>query len=152
MIPTRRDSSVSCAGIERRFFMKEVMSYKPTTGLAFLALLLVATYAFSKDDGVVVLHGAIADSQCAFNVHSDSRSHDWMIKRGVYRSKDDKSCTLHCVKDMGGNYVLVVKDEVYRLDNQVQSELFAGQKVKVTGTILDAKNHTLQVLKMEEDK
>ena len=132
--------------------MKETMNYKVKTTLAVLVLLLVATYAFSKDDGVLVLHGAIADSQCAFNVHSDSRSHDWMIKRGVYRATDDKSCTLHCVRDMGGNYVLVVKNEVYRLDNQVQSEQFAGKKVKVTGTLMDAKTHTLQVFKIEEDK
>ena len=132
--------------------MKEIMSYKPTTVLAILVLLLVASYAFSKDDGAMVLHGAIADSQCAFNVHSDSRSHDWMIKRGVYRSKDDRSCTLHCVKDMGGNYVLVVKDEVYRLDNQVHAEIFAGMKVKITGTLIDAKTHTLQILKIEEEK
>src|SRR5882724_13115562 len=133
--------------------MKETMSYK-TGALAALSffILLAASYAFSTDDGPLVLRGHIADSQCAFNVHSDSRSHDWMIKRGVYRSKDDRSCTLHCVKDMGGNYVLVVKDDVYRLDNQVQSEIFAGKKVKVTGTILDAKTHTLQVLKMEEEK
>jgi hypothetical protein len=117
-----------------------------------ILVLLLASCAFGKDDPPLVLHGAIADSQCAFNVHSNSRSHDWMIKRGVYRATDDKSCTLHCVKDMGGNYVLVVKNEVYRLDNQVTSELFAGKKVKVTATMLDAKTHTLQVLKIEDDK
>jgi hypothetical protein len=117
-----------------------------------MLVLLLASYAFSKDDTQLVLHGAIADSQCAFNVHSNTRSHDWMIKRGVYRATDDKSCTLHCVRDMGGNYVLVVKDDVYRLDNQVQSEQFAGKKVKITGTMLDAKTHTLQVFKIEEEK
>jgi hypothetical protein len=46
--------------------------------------------------------------------------------------------------------VLVVKDEVYRLDDQIQSEQFAGKKVKATGT-LDAKTRTLRVLKIEED-
>jgi hypothetical protein len=127
------------------------MNYKTRVTISFFVLLL-ASYAFSKDEAPSVLHGAITDSQCAFNVHSDSRSHDWMIKRGVYRATDDKSCTLHCVKDMGGNYVLVVKNDVYRLDNQTVSEQFAGKKVKVTGTMLDAKSHTLQVLKMEEDK
>ncbi len=133
--------------------MKETMNYKARTTVSFVVLLLLASYAFSKDkDGVLTLRGAISDSQCAFNVHSDSRSHDWMIKKGVPGSSDDKSCTLHCVKDMGGNFVLVVKDEVYRLDDQVQSETFAGKKVKVTGTLVDAKTHTLHVLKIEEDK
>lgn len=131
--------------------MKETMNNKTRITLSFLVLLL-ASYAFSKDDPPLVLHGAIADSQCAFNVHSNSRSHDWMIKRGVYRATDDKSCTLHCVKDMGGNYVLVVKNEVYRLENQSQSELFAGKKVKVTAILTDPKTHTLQILKIEEDK
>ncbi|HLW51673.1 MAG TPA: hypothetical protein VKW06_02425 [Candidatus Angelobacter sp.] len=102
-------------------------------------------------DAVMVLHGAIEDSQCAFNVHSESRSHEWMIKKGVPGAHDEKSCTQHCVKDMGGLYVLVVKDDVYRLDDQILPEQFAGKMVKVTAT-QDAKPHTLRVLKIEEDK
>ena len=52
---------------------------------------------------------------------------------------------------MAGVYVLVVKKDVYRLDNQDQAELFAGRKVKVSAT-LDAKTRTLHVLKMEDDQ
>lgn len=104
-----------------------------------------------KDNGVIVLHGAIEDSQCAFNVHSDARSHDWMIKKKVPGATDDKSCTQHCVKDLGGVYVLVTKDDVFRLDDQILPEQFAGRSVKVTAT-MDAKPHTLRVLAMEEDK
>lgn len=118
------------------------------------ALLLLVSYAFSKDkdkDAVLVLHGAIEDSQCAYNVHSDTHSHEWMIKKGVQGATDEKSCTQHCVKDMGGVYVLVVKTEVYRLDDQVTPEQFAGKKVIVTG-ILGTKPHTLRVLKIEEEK
>jgi hypothetical protein len=100
-----------------------------------------------KDNGLMSLTGAIADSQCAYNVHSSGRSHEWMIKKKVPGATDDKSCTLHCVKDMGGNYVLVVKDDVYRLDDQVYAERFAGMKVKITGT-LDEKN-TLHILTIE---
>ncbi len=118
--------------------------------LAFL--LLPACDSFSNDkDTTVVLHGAIADSQCAFNVHSNARSHEWMIKKKVPGATDDRSCTLHCVKDMGGNFVLVVKDDVYRLDDQLGAETFAGKKVKATG-IVDSKTHTLHVLKFEEDQ
>ncbi len=131
------------------------MKHPIQTTLAALGLLLLASSSFSKEkdkdkDGVLVLHGAIADSQCAFNVHSNARSHEWMIKKGVPGATDDKSCTLHCVKDMGGNFVLVVKDDVYRLDDQAQAEAFAGKKVKATGTV-EAKGHTLHVLKIEED-
>lgn len=104
----------------------------------------------NKND-VLVLRGAIEDSQCAFNVHSDGRSHEWMIKKNVPGASDERSCTQHCVKDMGGVYVLVVKDDVYKLDDQILPEQFAGKMVKVTATV-DAKPHTLRVLKIEEDK
>lgn len=120
-------------------------------------VLALASYSYSsgasgKDkDAMITVSGAISDSQCAFNVHSDSRSHDWMEKKGVEGATDDKSCTLRCVKEMGGKYVLVTKKDVYRLSNQTWPEKFAGAKVKVTGT-LDAKTHTLNVVKIEEDK
>ena len=120
-------------------------------------VLLLACNAFAKGkekekdkDGNVTVAGSIADSQCAFNVHSSGRSHDWMIKTGVPGASDDKSCTNHCVKDMGGSFVLVAKDEVYRLDDQTYAERFAGAKVKVTGT-LDPKTKTLHVRVIEEN-
>jgi anti-sigma-K factor RskA len=129
------------------------MNYKARTAALSLALLLTA-YAPGKDkpkDAVINLQGSITDSQCAYNVHSDAHSHEWMIKRGVQDATDDKSCTLHCVKDMGGAYVLVVKKDIYRLDDQVKAEMFAGKNVKASGT-LDAKTHTLHVYEIEEDK
>jgi hypothetical protein len=122
--------------------------------MVLLLVLLLAGYSFGKDkpkDSVVTLQGAIVDSQCAFNVHSETRSHEWMMKRGVQGASDEKSCTLHCVKDMGGSYVLVVKKEVYRLDDQINSEQFAGKNVKVSGT-LDEKTRTLHIFNIEEDK
>ncbi len=123
---------------------------KVTTGILFLAfVVLLATYSFSKD-GVITLHGAIEDSQCAFNVHSEGHSHEWMEKKHVAGARNDKSCTLLCVRDMGGKFVLVVKDEVYRLEDQTLSGKFAGEKVKVTGT-LDPKTHTLHNMTIEKD-
>lgn len=123
--------------------------------ITVLSLALVAaTYSAAKDkpkDSVVTLQGAIMDSQCAFNVHSESRSHDWMIKKGVQEATDEKSCTLHCVKDMGGSYVLVVKKDVYRLDDQEKVEAFAGKDVKVSGA-LDAKTRTIHVAEITESK
>lgn len=131
------------------------MNYKVKTVALPLALLLTA-YAFGKDkpkdkDSIITLQGSITDSQCAYNVHSETHSHEWMIKRGVQDANDDKSCTLHCVKDMGGSYVLVVKKDIYRIDDQMKAEIFAGKNVKASGT-LDAKTHTLHVIDMEEDK
>jgi len=120
-----------------------------------VALALFASYSFSKDkpkdSSSVVLHGAVMDSQCAFNVHSDAHSHEWMTKRGIQGATDEESCTQHCVKDMGGSYVLVSKKEVYRLDDQSKVEAFAGKDVKVSGT-LDAKSRTLHVVEITESK
>ena len=129
------------------------MKLKATTTAVILAAALSVS-SFGKDkpkEDIIKLEGSIVDSQCAFNVHSETRSHEWMIKRGVQDATDEKSCTLHCVKDMGGSYVLVVKKDVYRLDDQVKSELFAGKNVRISGTV-DAKSHTLHVYEIEEIK
>jgi hypothetical protein len=117
--------------------------------IPFAALLLAST-ALAKDPVVVTLHGEIMDSQCAYDVHSVGHSHDAMTKKGTF-GNDAKSCTSHCVKEMGGVYVLLVKDDVYRLDDQVQTEPFSGKKVKVTGT-LDDKTHKIHVFKIEDDQ
>ena len=120
----------------------------------FAAVALLSLYSFAKDkpkEATVSLHGAIVDSQCAFNVHSDARSHEWMMKNNVQGARDEESCTHHCVKDMGGSYVLVVKNDVYKLDDQVKAEQFAGKKVKINGS-LEAGTRTLHVFDMEEDK
>ena len=129
-------------------------NYKARAALSLVAFILLASYSFSKDkpkDNVINLRGAIMDSQCAFNVHSDAHSHDWMTKRGVQGATDEESCTQHCVKDMGGSYVLVAKKEVYKLDDQVKAEQFAGKKVKINGT-LDPSTHMLHIFDLEEDK
>jgi hypothetical protein len=129
------------------------MNHKVKTA-TLLLMLLLASFVLGKDkpkDSIVTLQGSILDSQCAYNVHSESHSHDWMIKRGVQNAYDEKSCTVHCVKDMGGSYVLVVKKEIYRLDDQDKAEQFAGKNVKALGT-LDLKSHTLHVVDIQEDK
>ena len=64
-----------------------------------------------------------------------------MMKHNVQGANDEESCTHHCVKDMGGSYVLVVKNDVYKLDDQVKAEQFAGKKVKINGN-LEAGTHT----------
>lgn len=62
---------------------------------------------------------------------------------------DDKSCTLACVKQ-GSKFVLGDRDHkrVYQLDGtgQERAREFAGQKVKVTGTL---NGRTLKVSAIE---
>jgi hypothetical protein len=128
--------------------MKDKKSF--TSPRLSLLLLLLGSCAFAKDLAVITLQGEIVDSQCAYNVHSVDHTHSSMVKKGVY-GRDATTCTLHCVRQMGGNFVLVVKEDVYRLDGSVQLEPFAGKKVKVSG-ILDPKTQTLHIQKMEADR
>ena len=57
-------------------------------------------------------------------------------------------CANYCVRYMGGDFVLSSKNDVYRLDNQEKAQLFAGKKVKITGT-LEAKSKTIHVVDIE---
>jgi hypothetical protein len=122
------------------------------TSFLLLMLMLPTSYSYAKDKEPVIalLHGEIMDSQCALDVHSVGHSHEAMTKKGNYGS-DAMSCTQHCVREMGGVYVLLVKDKVYRLDDQVQPEAFSGRKVKLSGTV-DEKAKTIHVVKIEADK
>jgi len=87
-----------------------------------------------------VFLGEVSDSQCALNVHSLSRSHEEMIKRGTLGT-DAASCARACIR-RGGEWVLRVGDDVYRLKNQSGIELYAGEKVRVNGA-LDPKTNTI---------
>lgn len=87
-----------------------------------------------------VFLGEISDSQCAMNVHSLSRSHEEMIKKSTLGT-DAASCARACIR-RGGEWVLRVGDDVYRLKDQNGMELYAGEKVKLTG-VLDPQTNTI---------
>lgn len=87
--------------------------------------------------------GEIADTQCALNVHSLSRSHKEMLGMKP-ELKTNADCTRFCITERGGKLVLQSRDKVYRLDKPEEAEPFAGQQVKVTGT-LDPKTNTITV-------
>ncbi|MGB6386982.1 MAG: DUF5818 domain-containing protein [Terriglobales bacterium] len=94
--------------------------------------------------------GEIGDSSCALNVHSLSRSHQEMLKSKSFGSTS-ADCARHCVAHLGSSFVLVVKNDVYRLDNQQEAEKWAGQTVIVTGE-LDAKKSAITVKTIEPAK
>jgi hypothetical protein len=112
--------------------------------LCLIALNLVCSASpsvFGADDKVFT--GEIGDTQCAMNVHSFDKSHQEMLKvKSVGKTAAD--CTLYCIKNRGGRFVLQNKRNVYHLDKQELAEPFAGHKVKVTGT-LDPKTEIIQV-------
>ena len=104
--------------------------------IVFAVLAIELTHA-------ATFRGEIGDSSCALNVHSLSRSHKEMLKSKSFGSTA-ADCARQCVAHQGSSYVLVVKKDVYRLDNQKEAEKWAGQTVIVTGD-LDAKNKVIMI-------
>ncbi len=98
------------------------------------ALLLAAGVGFGQTEHTFT--GQIMDSNCA-----KVGSHAAMEKEhGIKNAKD---CTLGCVKG-GAKYVLYNGSKTYNLDDQTRPEAFAGQKVKITGS-LDTATDTIHV-------
>jgi len=95
--------------------------------LSFAATAQAATKSFV---------GNISDSMCGL--------------KHMVPGQSDKDCTLECVK-AGSKYVLadVASGKVYQLSDQKKPAAFAGQKVKVTGTL---KGDTISVANIEAEK
>ena len=103
--------------------------------------------AHAGDDKPQTFRGEIGDTQCALNVHSMTRSHAEMLKSKKMGGTPG-ACASYCVQYLGGDFVLSSKNDVYRLDNQEKVRLFAGQKVKITGT-LESKTKTIHIVGVE---
>ena len=117
-----------------------------------LAIVLVASWQAglcADTAGAQTFHGEISDSSCAMNVHSLSSSHAEMLKRKT-TGTDAASCARYCVKNMGSNFVLVTKKDVYHLADEQKAEPFAGEKVVIRGT-LDKKTETIQIESIERE-
>jgi len=109
--------------------------------LSLAAILVLSTLSLAAPKKGVFA-GQIMDSQCAM-----MGSHDAMMK-GV-GAKDAKECSVKCVK-MGGKFVLYnsAGKKTYQLNDQDKAKTFAGQNVRVSGT-LDEGTKTITVEKIE---
>jgi hypothetical protein len=114
-----------------------------------LALLALFTAVPIWAEDPKVFHGEIADNQCAMNVHSLSRSHKEMLK-GKAMGNTSESCSRMCVQRFGGHYVLQDKDNVFNLDDQEKADQFAGERVKLTGTLTGS--NRIHVISIEREK
>jgi hypothetical protein len=123
------------------------MRLRSSQSWAIVLVLSAGTFCFAGDDHQEVFKGEISDSQCAFNVHSATRSHDEMLKTKTMGSTP-ADCVRICVKNLGGQYVLQTKDKIYKLDNQPLAAKSPAQKVKVTG-VLDPKTNIIVVKSIE---
>jgi len=84
--------------------------------------------------------GEVTESLCPKN-------HDDMMKEMKNMRMDKATCERTCIQ-MGAKYTLydAASDQVYRFDDQKKIEAFAGQKVRVTGTL---KKNTITIQNVE---
>jgi hypothetical protein len=94
---------------------------------------LLAVAALSAVPAKQTFTGTITDDMCARTGHA-----------GMRMGPTDAECTTACISIHGASYVLSDGKNIYTLSDQRTPEKFAGQKVRVTGT-LDAKTKTIQV-------
>ena len=100
-------------------------------GTSFLIVAMAATAAAQHKQ---TLTGTITDSMCISADHSR-----------MHMGPSDAACTLACVNVHGATFELYDgKNTTYALSDQKAAEKFAGQKVKVVGT-LDASARMIQV-------
>ncbi|MFB3920222.1 MAG: DUF5818 domain-containing protein [Terriglobia bacterium] len=106
-------------------------------GMAYLLLImtLAASLSFAAPKGKVFV-GSISDDMCGL--------------KHMMPGKNDKDCALECVK-AGSKFVLAdtVHNKVYQLSDQEKPRNFAGEKVKVSGTL---KGDTIEVTSIEAAK
>jgi hypothetical protein len=94
---------------------------------------LLALSALSAAQGKQTFVGTITDDMCERADHSR-----------MQMGPTDAECTRACVAQHGAAFVLFDGTNVYKLSDQKTPDKFAGQKVRVTGT-MDAKTRTIRV-------
>jgi hypothetical protein len=110
---------------------------RPLLIVSVFALASVSTPAAQKPRTFV---GVITDDMCATDGHASMRM-----------GPTDAECTKACVAAHGAEYVLTEGKQIYTLSDQKTPEKFAGQKVRVTGT-LDDKTKKIQIVSMTLDR
>jgi len=120
---------------------------KIVVSLSAILLLSILSFAAPKPKPKTFT-GEIMDSQCAaMGSHAQM-----MAKEGMAGKETDpmakKMCTQNCVK-MGGKYVLLdsADKSIYQLDDQTKPAKFAGEKVKVKGTLDGKTIHVRSIAK-----
>jgi hypothetical protein len=97
------------------------------------AIVIAALASLSAAPAKSTVTGVITDDMCAASGHATMRM-----------GPTDAECTKACVAVHGASYVLLDGKQIYTLSDQKLPEKFAGQKVKVVGTV-DAKTKKIAV-------
>jgi Protein of unknown function (DUF5818) len=100
--------------------------------MRYLIFIFLAVAVLAAAPGKQTFTGVITDDVCIAD-HSHMRM-----------GPTDAECTIACIDVHGAAYVLYDGKNAYTLSDQRTPEKFAGQKVRVIGT-LDTKTRTIQV-------
>jgi len=104
---------------------------RPVMKTAIVSLLLVAVLPAGQRPATFT--GVITDDMCATAGHSQ-----------MQMGPTDADCTRACVSAHGARYVLYDGKDVYGLSDQRAPDAFAGQPVRIVGT-LDGETRTIHV-------
>ena len=96
-------------------------------------VILLAGAVLSAAPPAQTFTGVITDDMCALAGHASMRM-----------GPTDADCVRACVTSHGASFVLLEGKNVYVLSDQKLPDQWAGQQVKVVGT-LDAKTKTIRV-------
>jgi len=107
---------------------------------ALLIVSVLGLAALPSAQSTQTFAGVITDDMCAKGGHETMRM-----------GPNDAECAKACVSAHGAEYVLADGKNVYTLSDQKTPEKFAGQRVRVTGT-LNAKTRAIQVQSMSAAK
>ena len=111
----------------------------------------IVLLALSASGNPRTFKGEIMDSQCVYNVHSDTHSHS---EYGSAKGLKEKQCTIICVEQGDSQYVLLDQNHktVYRLSTpQKDLKQYAGEDIEVAGN-LDSTGKLISVSKITRAK
>lgn len=103
--------------------------------MRFAVLSLALCAALAAAGQVQTFTGRITDTMCG-------------AKHGMMRGQSDADCVRTCVRNSSSQYALYDGKSVLRLSDQKTSAKFAGQAVKITGT-LNPKTDSIKVVSIE---
>lgn len=108
------------------------MRFRSMVGCAMLLAGAVAGFSADTNGSSSTITGVITDSICA-----RAGSHQEAMRMNRDMGNTASECTIACVEHQGAKYVLYDSQnkKIYRLSNQALPRNFAGQAVKVTGTL-----------------
>jgi hypothetical protein len=114
-------------------------------GIAVTLIVLISAFWPGAEDQGHSFRGEIMDAECAA-----AGSHEKMMAEHNFTTA--LQCALFCgrAQSPGGKFVLFdkSKNRVYLLDNQEQAELYASEKVTISGNY-DIGSKTIQIASIE---